>query len=316
MAKIKMQKDDKIKFLWDKYVLECRLQGFSEATLRNKEYYFAVFYRFLGEDGRVSQLTKDVCVSFLQARLQEGIKDISINSCNTVINSFLAWLYSNNYLSEPLKIPKLKVQEVVKATYSENDLQKLLMKPDTTSFSEYRTWVIINYILGTGNRLSSLLNIKNEDVDLSEAYINLTHTKNKKKQIVPLSSSLCFTLQEYMNIRQGEPDDYLFCTSYGKKMCAKSADDALIHYCNSRHVISLGHHAFRHTFAKISVRDCHIDAFRLQRLLGHSDIKTTEHYVNLYSSDLLKDIDTYNPLEHLLQQNQPKERIRLKGGRA
>ncbi len=312
IKKISMQKDDRIDFLWDKYILESRLQGFSEATIRNKEYYFAVFYRFLGENRRVSQLSKDLCVSFLQQRLKEGIKDISINSCNTVINSFLTWLYKNRYLQEPLKIPKLKAQEVAKATYSENDLQKLLVKPDTTLFAEYRTWVIINYILGTGNRLSSLLNICNKDVMLSEAYINLTHTKNKKKQIVPLSSNLCFILQEYMSIRQGEPDDYLFCTSYGKKMGARSANDALIRYCNNCNVVSLGHHAFRHTFAKIAVRDCHIDAFRLQRLLGHSDIKTTEHYVNLYSSDLLNDIDTFTPLERLLQQNQPKERIRIK----
>ena len=49
MKKISMQKDDRIDFLWDKYILECRLQGYSETTLRNKEYYFSVFYRFLGE---------------------------------------------------------------------------------------------------------------------------------------------------------------------------------------------------------------------------------------------------------------------------
>ena len=163
---------------------------------------------------------------------------------------------------------------------------------------------------------ASLLNIKNCDVELSEGYINLTHTKSKKKQIVPLSSSLCAVLHEYMSIRQGESDDYLFCNSYGGKLGARSADDALTRYCNARGVVSLGHHAFRHTFAKISVRDCNIDVFRLQRLLGHSDIKTTEHYVNLYSADLLKDRDTFNPLEHLLDANQKTEKIRVgKGGK-
>ena len=316
MKKISMKKDDRIDFLWDKYILECRLQGYSETTLRNKEYYFSVFYRFLGESGRASLLTKGVCVSFLQARMREGIKPVSINSCNRVINSFLSWLYKNRYLSEELNIPKLKEQEVVKPTYSEDDLKILLQKPETSSFAEFRTWVIINYILGTGNRQASLLNIKNCDVELSEGYINLTHTKSKKKQIVPLSSSLCVVLHEYMSIRQGEPDEYLFCTGYGRKLGAKSAGDALTRYCNARGVVSLGHHAFRHTFAKISVRDCNIDVFRLQRLLGHSDIKTTEHYVNLYSADLLKDRDTFNPLEHLLDSKQKAEMIRVgKGGK-
>ena len=76
MKKISMKKDDRIDFLWDKYILECRLQGYSETTLRNKEYYFSVFYRFLGESGRASLLTKGVCVSFLQIRL----KDVNSNS--------------------------------------------------------------------------------------------------------------------------------------------------------------------------------------------------------------------------------------------
>ena len=182
-----------------------------------------MFYRFLGESGRASLLTKGVCVSFLQARMPEGIKPVSINSCNRVINSFLSWLYKNRYLSEELNIPKLKEQEVVKPTYSEDDLKILLQKPETSSFAEFRTWVIINYILGTGNRQASLLNIKNCDVELSEGYINLTHTKSKKKQIVPLSSSLCAVLHEYMSIRQGESDDYLFCNSYGGRLGARSA---------------------------------------------------------------------------------------------
>ena len=133
--------------------------------------------------------------------------------------------------------------------------------------------------------------------------LKIYHTKNKKMQIVPLSSSLCMILQEYMSIRQGEKEDYLFCTVYGKRLSRKGAADALDRYCKAREVESLGHHAFRHTFAKIAVRDCHVDVFRLQRLLGHSDIKTTEHYVNLYNSDLLNDRDTFNPLEHLLKEN-------------
>ena len=99
-------------------------------------------------------------------------------------------MYKNRYLSEELNIPKLKEQEVVKPTYSEDDLKILLQKPETSSFAEFRTWVIINYILGTGNRQASLLNIKNCDVELSEGYINLTHTKSKKKQIEELKGSL------------------------------------------------------------------------------------------------------------------------------
>jgi len=80
-----------------------------------------------------------------------------------------------------------------------------------------------------------------------------------------------------MLTRKGEHEDFLFCNIYGNQLNRKSADNALARYCESRNVHLLGHHALRHTFAKISVRDCNIDAFRLQRLLGHNDIKVTEH---------------------------------------
>ena len=115
-----------------------------------------------------------------------------------------------------------------------------------------------------------------------------------------------------MDIRQGEATDKLFCTEHGEILSRGGADKALRRYCENRNVMCLGHHALRHTFAKIAVRDCHIDSFRLQRLLGHSDIRTTEHYVQMFSDDLKQNLDTFTPLERLLQQNQPKERIRIK----
>ena len=90
------------------------------------------------------------------------------------------------------------------------------------------------------------------------------------------------------------------------------AHNALKRYCDDRGVECLGHHAFRHTFAKIAVRDCHIDAFRLQKMLGHSNIKTTTNYVQLFSNELKNDIDSFTPLEILLRSQQQPEKISIK----
>ena len=318
MSVIKITKEKRIDVLWDKYIAECKLSGYAEDTLRNKEHYFSVFYEFLNGNHEVDKLTQEILNRFTEARIATGIKEISVNSCSVVLNAFLRWLYEHSYTKTPLKIQKLKVQQTVKETYTSEELKRLLIKPDLTpdAFSDYRTWVIINYILGTGNRLSSVLTLKICDIDLESGYVRLAHTKNKNSQLTPLPSSLIFILKDYLDIRGGNKEDFLFCTLHGKQLTRSGANKALLRYCDRRMVDSLGHHAFRHTFAKISVRDCHIDSFRLQRLLGHKNIKTTEHYVHLYADDLRENLDTYNPLEHLLQQNQPKERIRLKGGRA
>lgn len=314
MKKI-ISKENRIDLLWDKYHFECKLRGFSLDTLSNKEQYFAVFYRFMEMRGvyTTNDISQEFFDDFLLSRLEDNIKTVSINSCSRTLNTFFNWLYKHGYLSQKLQIPKLKTQEQIKPVYSANELEILLQKPNTDSFADYRTWVIINYILATGNRISSVLSITNADVDLAEGYISLPHTKNRKAQVVPLSSSLVFILKEYMDIRQGKSTDMLFCTEYGNALCRGGADKALRRYCENRNIKCLGHHALRHTFAKIAVRDCHIDTFRLQKMLGHSDIRTTEHYVQLFSDDLKQNIDSFTPLEMLLQSQQKPQKIKMKG---
>ncbi|MBR4030567.1 MAG: tyrosine-type recombinase/integrase [Clostridia bacterium] len=307
-------KENRIDALFDKYIFECKLHGYSADTLRNKEIYFSLFYDFAEANSikTTEQITQEFLNSFVFFRMKKDIKEVSVNSCSTSLNTFFRWLYEQGYLSHKLKFSKLKTQESAKAVYSTEELNILLQKPETASFSEYRTWVIINYILGTGNRISSVLSITNADVNLIDGFITLPHTKNKRLQTVPLSSSLIFILKQYMDIRQGESTDKLFCTEHGEPLSRGGADKAIRRYCDNRGVECLGHHALRHTFAKIAVRDCNIDSFRLQRLLGHSDIRTTEHYVQMFSDDLKQNLDTFTPLERLLQQNQPKEHIRIK----
>lgn len=316
-----IRKEKRIDALWDKYLFECQLRGFAPDTISNKEDYFSLFYRFM-ESASVwttDDISQDVLDTFVLSRMKSDVKTVSINSCNRTLNTFFNWLYKQGYTSKRYKIAQLKTQETIKDTYSAEALKVLLERPRSDSFSEYRTWVIINYILGTGNRISSVLSITNDDVNITDGFINLPHTKNRRVQTVPLSSSLIFILKNYMDIRGGEPTEKLFCTEHGTDLTRGGADKALRRYCELRNIECLGHHALRHTFAKISVRDCHIDAFRLQRLMGHSDIRTTELYVHLFNDDLKQNIDDFNPLEHFLRSQQKPQKIRVntngKGGR-
>ena len=57
-------------------------------------------------------------------------------------------------------------------------------------------------------------------------------------------------------------------------------------------------HLFRHTFAKKWVLSGG-DIFRLQKILGHSDITVTREYVNMFSPDLQRDFERFNPLDQI-----------------
>lgn len=81
-----------------------------------------------------------------------------------------------------MKLKAYKGIETIKETYSDEELKKLLKKPDMRkcSFSDYRSWVIINLLVNNGIRSSTVRNIKNKDADLENLVIYLRHTKNRK----------------------------------------------------------------------------------------------------------------------------------------
>lgn len=116
------------------------------------------------------------------------------------------------------EIKLLKINKNIKEKFTDEELTLLLKKPDTknTTFSEYRNWVVSNYLLGTGNRLNTVCNIKIGDIDFANSTIILRTTKNRKQQIIPVTNSLQIILIEYLKYRKGEKDDYLFCNVFGK----------------------------------------------------------------------------------------------------
>lgn len=112
----------------------------------------------------------------------------------------------------------------------------MLKKPDVKkcTFSEYRNWVMINYVLGTGQRLNTIRNIKICDIDLNNEEVVVTTMKNKKQKTLPLPHTLVLILKEYLRYRGGEPDGYLFCTQYGKKLTVSGLQSAIQNYNKKR----------------------------------------------------------------------------------
>jgi integrase/recombinase XerD len=90
-------------------------------------------------------------------------------------------------------------------------------------------------------------------------------------------------------------DDYLFVNELGEQMTRNSMQHAIARYNKKRGVEKTSIHAFRHTFAKHYITSGG-DAFKLQRLLGHSTLDGTLNYVNLYGIDLKEDFDKHSIL--------------------
>lgn len=213
--------------------------------------------------------------------------------------------------TEPFQITMVKTHKQIKETYTDYELEILLRKPkiNKTTFAEYRNWVIINYLLATGNRVATVCDLKIKDIDFGTGTIRLCRTKNRREQIIPISTTLKNILKEYLKYRKGELEDYLFCNVNGIRLSENGLKLAIFKYNKKRGVSKTSIHLFRHTFAKKWILNGG-DVFRLQKILGHSSMDMVKEYVNMFNDDLKRDFDTFNPLEEFC--NKKTETMKMK----
>ena len=291
--------------LFDEFVLSQTSQGLSEITLTTYRHHIHSISYHLDIQKSMEALTRKDLEAMVVSMRRAGLAHNSISSYCRVFRTFLNWCKRNG-MSAP-ELPNIKDKETIKEAYTDEELLALLKRPEKNcSFCDYRNWVIVSFLMNCGCRSSTIRNIQNRDVDLDTRQIILRHNKNGKIQTVPLCSQMVSILREYMPIRGGKPEDYLFCDQYGGMLSMNGLRLAVARHNTSRGVEKTSTHLYRHTFARKYLVDCGGDAFMLQRLLGHSTLKMTKHYCAIYDADIAKDFDRFSPLA---QMNQPKEKI-------
>ncbi|NSJ91249.1 tyrosine-type recombinase/integrase [Coprococcus sp. MSK.21.13] len=301
---------------YDEFIRYCKARNLRPATI--KHYNDVVNYSFLhflkDKFGTEEVLTKDIksttienYVIFMKEKTNANDTTVNTNirTTRTIFYYFMKLGYMDKF---KIQLPKMNKQVI--ETYTDEELEILLEKPNLNkcNFIEYRNWVIVNFLIGTGCRLRTLINIKVEDLDFENDVIIYKHTKNRRGQIVPISLTLKNVLIEYLQFRQFEnEEEWLFCNAYGGKVNVNTLSGNLRAYNRKRGVMKTGIHRFRHTFAKKWILN-HGDVFKLQKILGHKDMEIVRNYVEMFTTDLKKDFNEFNPLESL---NDNKKYIKM-----
>ena len=224
-----------------------------------------------------------------------GLAHNSIATYVRTLKTFYNWCVAVGYPS--IEVPAIKEKETVKETYTDAELERLLRRPSRDcDFGEYRSWVLVNFFMNSGCRSATVRHIQNKDVDFGSMTVVFRHNKNGRIQTIPLCSLMASILKEYMKIRGGNPEAYLFCNTYGEMLTEDALRHAIRRYNQSRGVDSTSIHKFRHTFARKYLIDCGGNAFTLQKLMGHSTLNMTKHYCRVFDSDIAKDYDIHSPL--------------------
>lgn len=306
MEKITMSKKSNLSIqeAFDLFIRKCKIKNLTDLSISSYEKKMVHFYEFIDKSEAITAVTKDTVDDYiLWLRENTDANDITINSYLRSVRAFLYFCMEDKYIPT-FKIQLIKAEKKIKETYTDDELVRLLEKPDVDncSFSCYKTWVFENYLLGTGNRISTALDLHIGDINFQSGVIILRKTKNRKQQIIPLSATLAEILQGYLQIRGGEADDYVFCNEYGEQASCRTYQQLVRRYNRKRGVEKTSCHTFRHTFAKNWILNSG-DMFRLQKILGHSDLTVTKEYVNMFGQDLQMDFEKFNPLDNLKNRN-------------
>jgi integrase/recombinase XerD len=283
------------------FIQSCKIKNLSPYTITSYELHFKRFKEFLDKSRIIilDEISKDLLNKYIMHLKGELQNPISVNTYLRTARAFLYFCMKLGYLKD-FKVELIKAEKKIKETYTNSELKLLLKKPNLKkdSFVEYRDWVIVNFLIGTGVRLSTLINIKIKDIDCSSGFFKTSHSKNKRQQLIPLPSSLINILQEYINYRKGKEEGYLFCTVSAEQLTKNAITHTIQWYNKSKGVNKTSIHLFRHTFAKLYILNGG-DIFRLQKLLGHSSIEMVREYVEMFNTDLKDGYDKFNPLEQL-----------------
>jgi integrase/recombinase XerC len=179
-------------------------------------------------------------------------------------------------------------------------VQKLLSTPDDTNLLGARDRAMLETLYSTGVRVSELVALNINDVDLVGESLRV-RGKGRKERISPIGPTAVQAIKRYLEMRAADPRnptfdaEPLFVNKHGKRLSTRSVRRKLDKYllmCGLDPTISP--HTLRHTFATHMLNNG-ADLRSVQELLGHQSISTTQVYTHVTTARLKQDYDESHP---------------------
>lgn len=271
-------------------------RGFSARTIEAYEHDLDKFRTFMETINKsdVSSITRSDIGSFISS-LSSTNADITKARKLSVVKSFFNYLERVEILTtNPAKhviAPKIPKKE---ASYlNDEEYQRLMQTVRDTATPYYwqRDLAIVTIFLHTGIRLSELVSLTLNSIDLSEGTI-LIHGKGNKQRRLPLNKEVALVIEKYLSKRPKVEVENLFISKLGKGLSSRSVYHLIKHYLKKAGIKKekLGVHSLRHSFGA-SLLNKGVNLVVIQELLGHTKLETTRRYLHINSSDLRKAVD-------------------------
>jgi len=257
---------------------EFEIRNFSKKTIRSYLFFVNKFLEYT----KKKELNEDTVKDYIQKIIYT--KDPSTVSVQISAIKF----FFEKILNKKINITHPKRNKKIPDILTINEIKKII---DVTNNIKHK--FIIKLLYGCGLRVSELINLEKEDINFNESLIKIRLAKGRKDRFVKIPDSLKEILKNYCNLNDSE---ILFPSQVGGKLTTATIQK-IIKNSSKKAVIKkhIHPHTLRHSFAT-HLLERGTDLRIIQKLLGHSNIKTTQIYLQV-SNQLIKNIKS--PLDDL-----------------
>lgn len=272
--------------------------GLSANTRQAYERDLRLFCKTLGfkNSDALVNVSREQITGYMTQLKEKDLAAATIARKLAAIKAFYRFMTAEGYMdANPAEVVEAGTKGIkLPRVLSEDEVVRLLNQPDITTAEGFRDRTMLEVLYATGMRVSELINLTLERVDLNMKYI-IAFGKGSKERIVPLGSVAAEFLQQYLEkvrpkLTHADRNTNIVFLAFGGHELTRQRFWQIIRTYGRKANINkaLTPHILRHSFAT-HLLDNGADLRSVQELLGHSDISTTQIYTHL-TNKRLRDI--------------------------
>jgi len=274
---------------------------YSNNTLASYDNDLSKYISFMVKNKiKLKDIKREDILNYIKYLKENNINQKTISHNISVIRSYYKFLITEKYLkntpTEFIELPKIKKSLPNVLSIKEVDL---LLDINLTDNFSYRNKAMIELLYATGLRVSELVNLTIDNIDLNECLLR-TIGKGNKERIIPVGENAIYYLKEYLlyyrsSMLKDDVNNYLFLNNHGKKMTRQGFFKIIKKIAFEKGIKKdISPHTIRHSFAT-HLLEYGADLRSIGEMLGHSSVATTEIYTHISNEKLKKDYNDSHP---------------------
>lgn len=285
---------------FERFIMKKKLKNLALKTISNYICFVTPFINYVGGSLDVELLDTDLVLNYISTLYDRKLADASRATYMRHIKAFLRWM--KDCYSIPVSLTEIELPKTPKKLVrilSDDDVRHLF--DCVTCESEWLTMrnrAIIALMLGSGLRQNEVTTLQWKNIYISQNYA-IVRGKGNKERCVPLGSIVSRFLEEYRRICPYE-NTFVFIGRRGVPI-TNNTIKKMVQKLKNMSGIDISSHGMRHNFATNYCIDSletsgQCDAYTLQSLMGHENVKTTEKYMH-YAKSMIASKNSHSHLD-------------------